>query len=143
MAQIQSRMENTILDSNNLYENIPDTFQKYLVAIYRLENVNTPQSRVKNRDIAAFFDIKAPSVTSMLHKLQVARLIYYQKNKTVKLTPYGKRIATVLIDYHHSLESLLQDYLKMDNKSIVHNIAQQLQFPYNNELHFAIRNLNK
>jgi DtxR family Mn-dependent transcriptional regulator len=95
---------------------------------------------VKNQEIAESLQVKAPSVTNMLSKLENRGLVTYTKRKGVKLTAVGKQITskivnqpseyigTILTIFAELLEEELPDHKeeigKIKTSMLKHNILQ-------------------
>src|SRR5271157_4792941 len=77
----------------------PDAFQEYLETILRLSR-ETPEGLVTNLAIATDLQVKPPSVTEMLGKLQENGLVEWEKRKGVKLTADGLNIAEHIVRTH-------------------------------------------
>lgn len=105
--------------------------EKYLKAIYKVSEKDN--SLVNTNAIAALTDTSAASVTDMLKRLSEKELINYEKYRGVKLTKEGGRIATSLIRRHRLWEYFLVEKLKF-SWADVHEIAQQLEHVYSDEL---------
>ncbi len=100
------------------------TEENYLKAIYKLLELNG--SQVNTNAIAHKLQTKAASVTDMLKKLAVKKLINYQKYKGVTLTEKGEKLALNIIRKHRLWEMFLVEKLnfKWDE---VHDVAEQLE----------------
>lgn len=107
------------------------TEENYLKAIYKLtEQTN---SEVSTNSIAEKMSTKAATVTDMLKKLSLKKLINYQKYQGVSLTASGKKIALSIVRKHRLWEFFLVEKLnfKWDQ---VHGIAEELEHIHSNEL---------
>jgi len=69
---------------------VTPALENYLEAIYILQKVKDP---VKVMDIARYLDVKMPSVTYNMKKLETRDLILYEKRSHVELTPAGEEMA--------------------------------------------------
>jgi len=58
-------------------------------------------------DIAAALDVKPPSVTNMLQKLDEHKFVTYKRYRGVVLTRKGRRLAVTLEKRHHALRNFL------------------------------------
>ncbi len=111
--------------------NLSSTEQDYLKAIFA---ITTIESRSANTNaIAEHLKTKASSVTDMIKKLAVKKLVKYEKYKPVHLSAAGIKTATSLIRSHRLWETFLVDRLKYD-WSQVHTIAEQLEHVKDSEL---------
>jgi DtxR family Mn-dependent transcriptional regulator len=100
------------------------TEENYIKAIYKL--IESDGDTVSTNAIAAKMKTKAASVTDMLKKLFVKKLINYQKYQGVSLTPAGEQLALKIIRKHRLWEMFLVD--KLDFKwDEVHDVAEQLE----------------
>ncbi len=100
------------------------TEENYIKAIYKLnENDN---ASVTTNAIAEQMHTKAASVTDMLKKLSVKKLIHYQKYQGVTLTIKGEKTALSIIRKHRLWEMFLVEKFnfKWDE---VHDVAEQLE----------------
>ncbi len=98
--------------------------ENYLKSIYILE-IDLNQS-ISTNLLAAKLQTKASSVTDMLKKLSVKKLVVYKKYQGVHLTIKGKRVALKVVRKHRLWEYFLVEKLnfKWDE---VHEIAEQLE----------------
>jgi DtxR family manganese transport transcriptional regulator len=60
-------------------------------------------------DIAEYLNVRPPSVTTMMCRLDTSGLLNYEKYRGIQLTEKGMDIAKVIHDRH----SILSDFLKM------------------------------
>jgi DtxR family Mn-dependent transcriptional regulator len=82
-------------------EELTVVMERYLEAIYELEKAYGSASVT---DIAKKRDVKAPSVTYMLKKLQEKDLISYRRHRNVTLTPLGMKLAKKMEKTHGTLK---------------------------------------
>jgi len=82
------------------------TIEEYIETIYILEK---REVYAKTGKISLEMDIKPPSVTEMLQKLQEEGYVKYEPYKGAKLTDSGKKIAHALIKTH----KIIADFLKI------------------------------
>lgn len=106
------------------------TEENYLKAIYKLSEKD---ELVTTTDIASLLNIRAATVTDMLKKLAVKKLIRYERYKGLHLTEKGKAIGVRIIRKHRLWEVFLVKTLhfKWDE---VHDIAEQLEHIQSDEL---------
>ncbi len=99
------------------------TEENYLKAIYKLLG---NREVVYTNDLAAHLQTRAASVTNMLRKLAVKKMIHYRRYKGVSLTRDGKRVALNVIRKHRLWEMFLVQKLgfRWDE---VHEVAEQLE----------------
>jgi DtxR family Mn-dependent transcriptional regulator len=106
------------------------TEENYLKQIYRLSKPGQP---VSTNAIANCIQTKASSVTDMLDKLAVKKLIEYEKYKGVSLTVFGKKTALSIVRKHRLWEVFLVEKLGFTWDK-VHEIAEQLEHIQSDEL---------
>jgi DtxR family Mn-dependent transcriptional regulator len=100
------------------------TEENYLKAIYKLIEANG--DNVSTNSIAEKMNTKAASVTDMLKKLYIKKLINYKKYQGVTLTTKGEKTALNIIRKHRLWEMFLVE--KLDFKwDEVHDVAEQLE----------------
>ncbi len=111
--------------------NLSITEQDYLKAIFSITRI---ENRSANTNaIAELLNTKASSVTDMIKKLAIKKLVNYEKYKPVHLTAIGQKTATSLIRSHRLWETFLVERLEYD-WSQVHSIAEQLEHIEDDEL---------
>lgn len=98
--------------------------EDYLKAIYKLQQETT--ERVSTSAIAEELDVTAPSVTSMLGKLEDRGFLEREKYAGVRLTADGERVALEVIRHHRLLEAYLTEHLDYDWAE-VHEEADRLE----------------
>lgn len=104
--------------------------EDYIKAIYHLHKEN--EERVRTSEIADELDVTAPTVTSMLDKLEERNLIERKKYKGVSLTAHGKRVALEIIRHHRLLEAYLTEHLDY-SWAEVHEEADRLEHHISDE----------
>lgn len=82
-----------------------ETVEKYVETIHELEQT---KAKAKNKDIASKLNVKQPSVTEMLQKLEQQGLADYEPYQGATLTDAGKQLAHQLSEKH----SILAKFLK-------------------------------
>ena len=98
--------------------------ENYLKAIFSLsENRN---DIVSTNSIAKKLNTKASSVTDMLRKLTLNKLVNHEKYKGVRLTKKGNKLATNIVRKHRLWETFLVEKLHF-NWDEVHDVAEQLE----------------
>lgn len=107
------------------------TEENYLKAIYKLQETNGEV--VATSALAQVMGVHAPSVTDMLKRMAVKKLVTYQKSKGFKLSEKGKKVAVGIIRNHRLWEVFLVDKLgfRWDE---VHDIAEQLEHIHSEDL---------
>ena len=106
------------------------TEENYLKAIYKLSEGN---ELVTTTDIATMLNIRSATVTDMLKKLAVKKLIRYERYKGLHLTEKGRAIGVKIIRKHRLWELFLVNQLKFKWDE-VHEIAEQLEHIQSDEL---------
>jgi Mn-dependent DtxR family transcriptional regulator len=81
------------------------TIEEYVELIYILEQEH---GHAHTGTIAAEMDIKAPSVTEMLQKLDKEGLVEYQGYTGATLTEKGKKMALALMEKHRVIQEFLE-----------------------------------
>ncbi len=107
------------------------TEENYLKAIYKL--AANGQEEVSTNALAEKLGTKPASVTDMLKKLSVKKLINYKRYQGVSLTASGKKIAIQIIRKHRLWELFLVKKLDFGWDE-VHEIAEQLEHIESDEL---------
>jgi DtxR family transcriptional regulator, Mn-dependent transcriptional regulator len=100
------------------------TEENYLKAIYKLQESNG--ETVATSALAQVMGVHAPSVTDMLKRMALKKLVSYQKSRGVNLTEKGKRVAVSIIRNHRLWEVFLVDKLGFGWDE-VHNLAEELE----------------
>lgn len=98
--------------------------EDYLKTIYHLQD--DADTKVRTSEIAEALDVTAPTVTSMLDKLEERELIEREKYSGVRLTPDGERVALEVIRHHRLLEAYLNEHLDY-SWAEVHEEADRLE----------------
>lgn len=107
------------------------TEENYLKAIYKL--IEKDGEVVTTNAIAEKINTRAASVTDMLKKLSLKKLINYQKYQGVTLTTKGEKAALDIIRKHRLWEMFLVEKFnfKWDE---VHDVAEQLEHIHSEKL---------
>ncbi|TAE79640.1 MAG: metal-dependent transcriptional regulator [Bacteroidetes bacterium] len=100
------------------------TEENYLKTIYKLSELEVDS--ISTNAIADVLQTKAASVTDMIKKLSVKKLLKYEKYKGVTLTEKGKQVAIGIVRKHRLWECFLYDKLNFGWDE-VHEIAEQLE----------------
>lgn len=103
---------------------ISKSVENYLKTIFLLSEKGNMV--VTTNSIAEKLQTRASSVTDMIKKLTVKKLLTYKKYKGVSLTKKGERLATSIVRKHRLWETFLVDKLHF-NWEEVHDIAEQLE----------------
>lgn len=107
-----------------------ESYQEYLEIILRILNAKGKENQedyISNIEIAQALNIKPPSVTEFLAKLQKEGLIEWEKRKGVKFTEKGYELATRVLDMHHLLEKFFSVVLELDDANLKHRVACDLE----------------
>ena len=99
------------------------TEENYLKALYNLSNES---GGVNVNDLSKALKIKMPTVTSMMKKLSVKKLVHYESYKPLRLTEKGRKEAGLIIRKHRLTEMFLVDKMKF-GWEWVHDIAEQIE----------------
>jgi DtxR family Mn-dependent transcriptional regulator len=101
------------------------TEENYVKAIYKLQLLSIGDG-VSTNDLSRHLNNKAASVTDMVKRLALKKLIQYQKYQGVTLTAKGEKLALEVVRKHRLWEVFLMEKLnfKWDE---VHEIAEQLE----------------
>ncbi len=98
--------------------------ENFIKAIYNSEQLEGLDS--KPGSIARVLGITNAAATDMARKLALKRLIDYQKYKTLKLTPSGKKVALNIIRKHRLWETFLHKIFGLSLHEI-HREAELLE----------------
>lgn len=119
--------------------NLTASEEDYLEMIYRLVINSNEDIRVK--EIAIALNIKAPSVTNMMRKLNHKKLIIYEPYGKVALTKQGMQIGRVLYERHKVIYNFLSIVGVKENKldeteKMEHMISQETVDCFKDLIHF-------
>ncbi|MFX1317726.1 MAG: metal-dependent transcriptional regulator [Promethearchaeota archaeon] len=104
------KREETKETSRALKYDIPSAnIEEYLEAIFRLLQNNDKYA--KTGELAEVLNVKPASVTQMVQKLAEKSYLKYEKNKGVRLTAKGRKLALDVLRRHRIAERLLVDLL--------------------------------
>ncbi|MBC7936238.1 MAG: metal-dependent transcriptional regulator [Rhizobacter sp.] len=104
--------------------------ENYIKSIYHLQAVH---QQVTTTLLAEAVQTKAASVTDMLKKLQVKKLVHYKPYKSFTLTEAGTKTALEIIRKHRLWEYFLVNKLQFEWNE-VHEIAEELEHISSREL---------
>ena len=99
------------------------TEENYIKTIYSL---SSEEGEVSVSELAKKLSVKLPTVTSMIKKLSVKKLVSYAPYQGIKITEKGKKEALSIIRKHRLAELFLVKILKLGWEE-VHEIAEQLE----------------
>ena len=97
--------------------------ENYIKAIFHLQ---TGQKPVNTNALAEKLNTKPASVTDMMKKLKVKRLLHYQPYQGFRLSNEGKKVALDIIRRHRLWEYFLAEKLKFKWDE-VHIVAEDLE----------------
>jgi len=97
--------------------------ENYLKAIFHLQEIN---GMVTTNEVANELQTRPASVTDMLKKLKVQKLLLYEKYKGFKLSNEGRKVALQIIRKHRLWEFFLVQKLQFGWDE-VHEIAEELE----------------
>ena len=100
-------------DNEELYVGTAESehVEMYLKAIWYIRERGED---VKVSSIAKLLNVTQPSVVQMLHKLNDANLLTYNKGNLVEMTSEGQRIGKQMIRNTRLLEVMMKDALKIE-----------------------------
>lgn len=104
--------------------------ENYIKAIYRLQRSD---STVTTNELAQELKTKPASVTDMMKKLKVKKLLHYQPYRGFRLTQEGGKVALGIIRRHRLWEFFLAEKLKFSWDE-VHEVAEDLEHVSNKKL---------
>ncbi len=96
--------------------------ENYIKAIFHLQKGGT----VTTNELAAELQTKPASVTDMMKKLSVKKLVHYKAYHGFNLTNEGRKVALLIIRRHRLWEYFLAEKLKF-NWDEVHAVAEDLE----------------
>lgn len=97
--------------------------ENYIKAIYHLQG---DEGMVTTNELSAELKTRPASVTDMLKKLKVKKLLSYEKYQGFRLNAEGKKVALGIIRRHRLWEYFLSEKLKFSWDE-VHEVAEQLE----------------
>jgi DtxR family Mn-dependent transcriptional regulator len=105
--------------------------EDYIKAIYAIGSDG--EERVSTSALADYLDVTAPTVSSMLKKLEERGLVDREEYKGVTLTEEGELVALEILRHHRLLEAFLTEQLDYDWAD-VHDEADRLEHHVSEEL---------
>jgi DtxR family Mn-dependent transcriptional regulator len=105
--------------------------EDYIKAIYTIQSNGA--ERVATSALADYLDVTAPTVSSMLKKLEERSLVDREEYKGVTLTEEGELVALEILRHHRLLEAFLTEQLDYDWAD-VHEEADRLEHHVSDEL---------
>ncbi|MEO6668916.1 MAG: metal-dependent transcriptional regulator [Ferruginibacter sp.] len=106
------------------------TEENYIKAIYHLQDVH---EKVSTTLLSAEMNTRPASVTDMLKKLELKKIVHYQKYRGFNLTEQGNKTALVVVRKHRLWEYFLVNKLGFDWDE-VHSMAEELEHISSSEL---------
>lgn len=104
--------------------------ENYIKAIFHLQRQD---GTVTTNELANELKTKPASVTDMMKKLKVKKLLHYQPYQGFRLTSEGNKVALVIIRRHRLWEYFLAEKLKFSWDE-VHEVAEDLEHVSNKKL---------
>ena len=104
--------------------------ENYIKSIYHLQQ---EKETVNTNSLATEMKTRAASVTDMLKKLKLKKLLKYERYKGFKLTEAGNKVALGIVRKHRLWEYFLVEKLNFDWDK-VHAIAEELEHINSDEL---------
>ena len=102
---------------------LSDSEENYIKSIYNLQEKT---QKVNTNSLAKYLNTSAASITDMLKKLKVKKLLEYKKYYGFRLNETGKKEALKIIRRHRLWEFFLVHKLGMEWQKI-HDIAEELE----------------
>ena len=107
------------------YNSLTPSEEDYIEMIYRL---SLNEDKIKLKEISTSLNIKPPSVTKMIKKLESKNLLIYRKYDYIQLTDIGEIVGKRLFDRHNVVYSFLEtiglkEYIHEKKKKIEHTIS--------------------
>jgi DtxR family Mn-dependent transcriptional regulator len=103
--------------------NFSTSEENYIKAIYHLQQQD---GTVTTNELAEKLQAKPASITDMMKKLKLKKLVNYQPYQGFRLTAEGNKVALGIIRRHRLWEYFLAEELKF-NWDEVHEIAEDLE----------------
>ena len=110
--------------------NFSTSEENYIKAIFHLQSED---GTVTTNELARELKTKPASVTDMMKKLKVKKLLHYQPYKGFRLSPDGNKVALNIIRRHRLWEYFLAEKLKFTWDE-VHEVAEHLEHVSNKKL---------
>lgn len=97
--------------------------ENYIKAVYHLQQ---SANNVTTNELAAELKTKPASVSDMIKKLKVKKVINYEKYKGVRLSTFGSKLALSIVRKHRLWEFFLVEKLQFGWDE-VHEVAEELE----------------
>lgn len=106
------------------YNSLTPSEEDYIEMIYRL---SLKEEKIKLKEISTSLNIKPPSVTKMIKKLESKKLLIYRKYDYIQLTGIGTIVGKRLFDRHNIIYTFLKtiglsNYIHEETEKIEHTI---------------------
>ena len=110
--------------------NFSTSEENYIKAIFHLQSED---GNVSTNELADRLNTKPASVTDMMKKLKIRKLVHYQPYQGFRLSTEGRKVALGIIRRHRLWEHFLAEKLKF-NWDEVHEVAEHLEHVSNKKL---------
>ena len=120
---------------------IKESYEDYLKAIFLISK-NNKGGWVSNSEISDFLNVKPPSVTNMLYKLEANGFIDWKPRKSLRLNQKGKNIAKQVIQNYKKLREFFLETLKLNNKELIDKLCCGIEHHITPEVVKALDNLS-
>ena len=116
--------------------------EDYIEMIYRL---NLENDKVQVKDISKKLNIKPPSVTKMIKKLNDKNLLVYKKYDNIELTSLGESVGKKLLSRHNTVKEFLailgiKESIHEETETIEHTINVETLIKIEELIHFFREN---
>ena len=116
--------------------------EDYIEMIYRL---NLENDKVQVKDISKELNIKPPSVTKMIKKLNNKNLLMYKKYDNIELTSLGQSVGKKLLNRHNTIKEFLailgiKESIHEETETIEHTINMETLIRTEELIHFFMEN---
>ncbi len=107
-----------------------ESIEDYLKAIY---DIQKEMGKVSTNSLSEKLNVTPASVTSMIKKLSLKKLLTHKRYQGVKLTKAGQRISLEVIRHHRLIELYLQEALGVP-WDLVHDEAEKWEHVISEDL---------
>lgn len=132
---------NDFTKSNNNF--LTPSEEDYLEMIYRMHiETNLP---IKVNDLANKLNVKPPSVTKMIKKLSLKKILYFERYKQILLLEKGFEMGEFLINRHNIIENFLKIInpeinITYETEKIEHTLSEETLKKINALVNFFNKN---
>ncbi|WP_434799108.1 metal-dependent transcriptional regulator [Terrisporobacter vanillatitrophus] len=109
--------------------------EDYIEMIYRL---NLENDKVQVKDISNKLNIKPPSVTKMIKKLNDKNMLIYKRYDSIELTSLGESVGEKLLNRHNTIKEFLTI---LGIKKSIHEETETIEHTINVETLIKIEDL--